>query len=76
MTFKIEQNNVDKTKFFTYTFGGTISDATIKLYSLSHECVEEFIILLKLLKENNNLKSIFIKPTHCRFEIPSKSNNR
>lgn len=76
VTFKLERNNPEKAQFFIKTFGKSVSDAKVKLYTLSYECVEEFIALLKLLKENNNLKSILIEPTHCRFEMPSKSNKR
>ncbi|KAJ8962849.1 hypothetical protein NQ318_001249 [Aromia moschata] len=72
MTFNIEQNNVQKARFYIYTFGKIVSEAKIKLYSLSVECMEEFITLLQLLSENNNLKSLIIEPTHCRFEIPTR----
>ncbi|KAJ8983369.1 hypothetical protein NQ317_010460 [Molorchus minor] len=68
MTFKIEQNNIQKARFYIYTFAKIVSEANIKLYSLSVECMEEFVILLQLLSENNNLKSLIIEPTHCRFK--------
>lgn len=72
MTFKIEQNNIQKARFYIYTFGKLVAEARIVLNSLSVECMEEFIHLLQLLSENNNLKSLIIEPTHCRFEVPSK----
>ncbi|XP_018567418.1 F-box only protein 33 isoform X2 [Anoplophora glabripennis] len=72
MTFKIEQNNIQKARFYIYTFGKLVTEARIVLNSLSIECMEEFINLLQLLSENNNLKSLIVEPTHCRFEVPSK----
>lgn len=72
MTFKIEQNNIQKARFYIYTFGKLVTEARIVLNSLSIECMEEFIHLLQLLSENNNLKNLIIEPTHCRFEVPSK----
>ncbi|KAJ8916338.1 hypothetical protein NQ315_005033 [Exocentrus adspersus] len=72
MTFKIEQNKIEKAKFYIHTFGRLATEAKIKLNSLSVECMEEFIHLLQILRENNNLRSFVIEPSHCRFEAPSK----
>lgn len=69
MKFKIEHDNVQKAKFYTSTFGGIVSEATIVLNSLSPICMFEFILLLRLLNENNHLQSLILEPTHCRFEI-------
>lgn len=73
VTFKIEQNKGDKVVFLKNTFGKNVSQVNIKLDSLSWECVLEFISLLELLKENNNLSSILLEPSHCRLEHPSDS---
>ncbi|CAH0550463.1 unnamed protein product [Brassicogethes aeneus] len=72
ITFKIEQNEMLKAQFYTNTFGHIVSDATIRISSLSPACVREFVVLLQTLSENNNLKSIAIEPSHCRLEVPIK----
>ncbi|KAG5872561.1 hypothetical protein JTB14_033979 [Gonioctena quinquepunctata] len=71
VTFRIEHSNIEKAKFYTDTFANIVTEAKIIVNSLSSECVEEFIILLQQLGKNNNLKSLIIKPTHCRLETPS-----
>lgn len=73
VTFKIEETNIDKARFYTTTFGKIVTNATIKLNSLSQVCMEEFITLLQILSENNNLKQLIIEPSHCRFEILQKN---
>lgn len=72
MTFKIESNEMKRAKFHTNTFGHVVSEATIKVSSLTYECVREFAALLRVLSTNNNLRSLIIEPTHCRFELPPK----
>nr|CAI5837418.1 unnamed protein product [Callosobruchus analis] len=75
MTFRIEENNLEKARFIIYTFGKIVTDARIVVNSLSQECMEEFIQLLRLLSDNNNLRSLYLEPTHCRFEAPYKCFN-
>ncbi|CAH1957296.1 unnamed protein product [Acanthoscelides obtectus] len=58
-----------------YTFGKIVADARIVINSLSLECMEEFIHLLRLLSDNNNLRSLYLEPTHCRFDVPYKCIN-
>lgn len=72
MTFKIEEHNIQKAQFYRTVFGSIVSNVTIKLNSLSHQCMIEFITLLEVLSDNNHLKELVIEPTHCRFEIPKR----
>ncbi|CAH1163846.1 unnamed protein product [Phaedon cochleariae] len=70
MKFRLENNDEEKSRFFTNTFGHIVAEANITLNSLSSKSVEEFIQLLHQLIRNNNLKSIIIEPSHCRLELP------
>ncbi|XP_066259438.1 F-box only protein 33 [Euwallacea similis] len=67
MKFKIEHDNIAKAKFYSSTFGRVVMEATVVLDSLSPECIYEFIYLLKLLNENNRLRSLILEPSHCRI---------
>ncbi|KAL1493896.1 hypothetical protein ABEB36_009578 [Hypothenemus hampei] len=73
MKFKIEHDNIRKAKFYTSNFGHIITEATITLDSLSPICIYEFINLLRLLNQNNRLRSLIIEPSHCRLEGSSSS---
>ncbi|XP_076268573.1 F-box only protein 33 [Rhynchophorus ferrugineus] len=68
MKFKIHSGELHKLDFITYTFGKIVSQATISLDSQSSSCIYELIILLRLLSENNHLKSFLLEPSHCRIE--------
>lgn len=68
MRFKIHIGELHKLDFITYTFGKIVTQATISLDSLSSSCIYEFIILLRLLTENNHLNSLLLEPSHCRIE--------
>ncbi|XP_030764952.1 F-box only protein 33 isoform X2 [Sitophilus oryzae] len=75
MKFKIEHDNIKKAKFYTFTFGQIVSEATVSWNSLSDTCIQEFILLLKLFNKSNHLKSLILEPTHCRID-PQKINNQ
>ncbi|KAK9893105.1 hypothetical protein WA026_023826 [Henosepilachna vigintioctopunctata] len=70
VTFTIEPHTINKARYFIAAFAKIVSFATIKLNTLSTECMEEFVSLIQILANNPNLKSLIIEPSHCRFEIP------
>ncbi|XP_048523264.1 F-box only protein 33 isoform X2 [Dendroctonus ponderosae] len=68
VTFRINHDNITKSKFLASTFASIVSKATISLECLTPQCIDEFIDLLRLLHKNNLLRSLVIEPSHCRLD--------
>ncbi|CAG9863243.1 unnamed protein product [Phyllotreta striolata] len=74
VTFRLEQCNLERARFQIFTFGRITTNVKIIINSLSSECVEDFIYLLREMQKNNNIKSLMLEPTHCRLELPIQQN--
>nr|XP_023028082.1 F-box only protein 39-like [Leptinotarsa decemlineata] len=68
VTFFIENNNLEKSRFLTNIFGSNVKHVKIIMDSFSKACIEELFDLMQKLAWNNKLKTLSINPTHCDLE--------
>ncbi|XP_048508438.1 F-box only protein 33 isoform X1 [Athalia rosae] len=73
MTFKFQIKEEGKTKarFLANCFGRSVREATIKWDTAGH-CVNETSKLLTKLSFNIHLRKLFLEPSSCLFEWPTR----
>nr|XP_023028085.1 uncharacterized protein LOC111516137 [Leptinotarsa decemlineata] len=66
MSVPILRNELKKAEFVSCHFGHVTEYAKVLLDLTHNKCAKKFIVLLKCLEKNNNLRCLSITPPHCQ----------
>lgn len=71
-----DQSSVSRTRYLTNCFARNLRHAVITFDSMDYLCVKEAARVLQKLCGNENLRRLFLVPSHCRCECPGRENDK